>query len=387
MESQSFGTLFNSEAVNSSLATEAWLSRRKAEKIGGDALIAYERCEAGEMVEVSVGVMAELHAEEGEHDGVPYGVVWDAISSDHLAILKEDQIGACSVDGHGCGTNRHAAGLTDFLLVEAMKNQPGRIMRALTGAQAFDLRETYLAHTDSDYEIHSKLWDLLDASVEGFYWLVDVFQGMGEVIYTTSTSNEVFYYMQTFTVSDDNTVELGNDPVPVERIQRFEPLEGNGTGLRDAADTQTTQGDKEMRNPKDLDSGGCTCNKPPEEVKEEPAAAVEEVAAVEPEEDEETVTLSRADLEEYKAMAACFRKRQAEDKAALVDKILAYQSEDGLSKADLEAMKMVELETLDKAVQAVPKASPGGVFLSTDSFKDERTNMSAPVDGWTAKAN
>lgn len=104
LETQSFGTVLNTQLKGTKLHMEAWLDISKRE-LSPQVTRVFERIENAEIVEVSVGFFCELaDAEiEGTYNEETYKGVWTNIVPDHLAILEEGQIGACSVD-QGCGT-------------------------------------------------------------------------------------------------------------------------------------------------------------------------------------------------------------------------------------------------------------------------------------------
>ena len=94
------GQLFGSGlSDNNELQANLWLdsSRAPQELIDG--------FKAGTVFEVSTGLYATEEEASGTYDGKDYSVIWRNISPDHLAILQEGSIGACSVDD-GCGAMR-----------------------------------------------------------------------------------------------------------------------------------------------------------------------------------------------------------------------------------------------------------------------------------------
>lgn len=97
----SIGKVLNAKAKGRKLTMEAWIDVEKANQTEeGRNLLA--RAEAGEPVEVSTGLLVRTENEEGEYDGEPYESVWRETFPDHLAMLSEREIGACSF-AMGCG--------------------------------------------------------------------------------------------------------------------------------------------------------------------------------------------------------------------------------------------------------------------------------------------
>ena len=100
------GQLFESGlSDNNELQANLWLdsSRTPQELIDG--------FKAGTVFEVSTGLYATEEEASGTYNGKDYSVIWRNISPDHLAILQEGSIGACSIDD-GCGAMRTNASKT-----------------------------------------------------------------------------------------------------------------------------------------------------------------------------------------------------------------------------------------------------------------------------------
>lgn len=105
LERWQFGIVFNSRYEDSRLKMEAWLDPARAKSVGIDAVSVINRCQSGEMVEVSVGCYITPVPQSGTHNGQSYGVVWRDVVPDHLAMLPIEKTGACSIDA-GCGAPR-----------------------------------------------------------------------------------------------------------------------------------------------------------------------------------------------------------------------------------------------------------------------------------------
>lgn len=111
---RSFGHMQNTKADAKRLLSEAWIDIEKA-KARPDSNRVLERCLAAErgdkdakVIEVSVGAHVGLKAGAGRwDDGKAYDAEWDVILPDHLALLAEHQVGACS-RAMGCGALRAA---------------------------------------------------------------------------------------------------------------------------------------------------------------------------------------------------------------------------------------------------------------------------------------
>jgi hypothetical protein len=86
---------------------DAILDPERAALVGKKAVRLMERAEAGETVDVSVGVFVGTEDGVGEYNGKRYATTWRGIRPDHLAGLPEGVNGACSLE-MGCGLPRAA---------------------------------------------------------------------------------------------------------------------------------------------------------------------------------------------------------------------------------------------------------------------------------------
>ncbi len=105
VENFQIGTIFNAELKDDKLHVEAWLDLEKIEELGEEALSLLERVKNGEEVEVSTGYFAKSLPSEGVFNGDNYEAIQQNVKPDHLAILGEGAVGACSWDD-GCGIPR-----------------------------------------------------------------------------------------------------------------------------------------------------------------------------------------------------------------------------------------------------------------------------------------
>ena len=104
IESAVIGSFFNARMEGSALKGELWLDVAKAQQLGGDARMALNRLEAGEVMEVSIAYFCDFESAAGEYGGESYSAIQRNLRPDHVALLP-DEIGACSV-ADGCGANR-----------------------------------------------------------------------------------------------------------------------------------------------------------------------------------------------------------------------------------------------------------------------------------------
>lgn len=100
LERQGVGVLRNSE-WNGKLQHEAWFDSAKLRKVDPDV---YNLLVSGKRVEVSTGLYTNnVPAPQGSSfKGKPYDFIAKDYKPDHMAVLPQGQVGACSLDD-GCG--------------------------------------------------------------------------------------------------------------------------------------------------------------------------------------------------------------------------------------------------------------------------------------------
>ncbi len=103
LEEWAFGKLFNTRLEDNKLKTEAWIDTLAvAASDNPDIQQTVDRINNGEIVEVSTGLFATVEQLPGKFNGEAYAGIWRSVAPDHLALLAEGCIGACSVeDGAG----------------------------------------------------------------------------------------------------------------------------------------------------------------------------------------------------------------------------------------------------------------------------------------------
>jgi len=100
-----FGVTMNPQVIDDKLKLEAWIDKDRVNEAGGDFSTTFNRVQAEEDVEVSVGFFTDVEKVKGQFNGQEYGGIWRNVRPDHLAVLTEGAIGACSV-ADGCGIPR-----------------------------------------------------------------------------------------------------------------------------------------------------------------------------------------------------------------------------------------------------------------------------------------
>lgn len=105
LEAYSFGLTMNPVLQGKKLHMEAWIDVGRVEELGGEFSDTLDRIKAEEDVEVSVGFYSDIEKKKGRFNGQAYGAIWRNVKPDHLAVLEEGILGACSVED-GCGIPR-----------------------------------------------------------------------------------------------------------------------------------------------------------------------------------------------------------------------------------------------------------------------------------------
>ena len=99
LEKKSIGRVFNAGIKGKKLTMEAWIDVEKSDAIDSRLL---ERVKLDEPIEISVGVFVDTDDSEGEYKGTKFVGAWHDLIPDHLALLDEGDVGACSRE-MGCG--------------------------------------------------------------------------------------------------------------------------------------------------------------------------------------------------------------------------------------------------------------------------------------------
>lgn len=222
-----FNTSTSVEIIESKrLKLEAWIDLEKAKKTdSGTEMV--RRLEANEIVEVSVGAFVVAEEQTGVFKGKKYKAVWEEITPDHLALLSEGSVGACSVE-MGCGTPRAAtvhlvtaSGITSNVKETDVEKRSLR-------ERLKDLATLFRTDKSQDDMSDSELRRALDSALyssEAAYWGIDaVFPADNIVVYTVAPQGSVTVIQRSFTVGDDGSVKLGKERTEVEPVTRFEPV-------------------------------------------------------------------------------------------------------------------------------------------------------------------
>lgn len=232
LDSMCFGSMFNTTFEDKKLKAEVWLDKSKAESIGAGEAV--ERLSNTETVEVSVGAFVLLKKESGVANGQPYEYIWQGVIPDHLALLENGSIGACSVE-MGCGTPRlmkeGGVNVTDTNTQVSTSNTDqteSRLMKRLQKMFNWAFRSSEV----SDINLRWQLDDVLRDIEPGYMWLERIYFESKRVIFTCYTEKIYHTYQRTYELTND-IVSINDDRVEGEITSVFKPF---GSGV----DTTTT---------------------------------------------------------------------------------------------------------------------------------------------------
>lgn len=280
LEQYAIGQIFNTRLDGKKLVAEMWINNERVKELGETAERELERLQSEDsMVEVSTGLFSMLEMNPGVYNGEKYEAIWRDIVPDHLAILPEGVIGACSVE-KGCGAPRLNASkkgqkLEDLVAVRfnveapvirteksgscecadktscKCENKQGLIDtegKLVENKGVFDALRTRVKNLFkfesfrenqelvlSDDDIRIAITAAMRAADMDFFWVVAVFQGnndSGTFVYESWSDYNL--YAQDFSIKSDGTVVLSGDRVQVRPETRFVPVKveaGEGTGL------------------------------------------------------------------------------------------------------------------------------------------------------------
>lgn len=238
LESQCFGHLFNAHYRDGALRAEAWLDPELAAAVGDDAVSVIARCEAGEPVEVSVGLTARVYDESGTYDGRPYTRVWTSLVPDHFAMLRASAVGACSV-AMGCGVDTTTIyaqesppmtnpeppiDTTDTTDTTVNAASPSADFMT-TLRRLFNLGDpTTIAAELGTSDLYSRLRDAIRAIEPGYEYIHDVYPDSRTVVYLVCPRNEYIWVQRGYTVNVDDSVALSDQRTVVMPVTTFVPV-------------------------------------------------------------------------------------------------------------------------------------------------------------------
>jgi hypothetical protein len=225
---EKFGTIFNAEMKGLKLCAEAWIDPDRANKPGSIGERALERIKEGkEVLEVSVGAYIVSEDAIGTYQGKPYEGIWREIMPDHLAILAEGDIGACSVD-MGCGAMRAA---TIHIVTNdgiQMKGEPMANEKKGILAKAKEMWDALRLQTLADVtdgDIRRSIDKVLVSTEPAYLGIEDVSQQGGWVVFAATPNGAWQWFQRSFTVDDAGNVDVKDDKTEVKpSTPEWEPV-------------------------------------------------------------------------------------------------------------------------------------------------------------------
>jgi len=223
------GMVFNAGVDTKRLKMEAWLDTERIGKAPEGARL-LERIHNNETIEVSVGAYVTVAETAGSLNGKKYETIWQSITPDHLALLSENEIGACSVEA-GCGTPRIATMHTltahglEFQDEEEVREQPTfkeRLFNALsflqemTGLGDADLRTALESALNQDKPKDSPLHCMIEAVYPD------------RVVYSEygpSPTFDTHYFSISYELGESGAVKLAASRVEVRPTLSYEPVD------------------------------------------------------------------------------------------------------------------------------------------------------------------
>lgn len=204
------GRIYNAEydEDTSKLKAEIWIDISKAKKKNKDTREALKMIENSDELEVSTGyIVNDYEAVSGEFDGVEYNAIQREILPDHLALLPKE-IGACSwEDGAGVRNN------TNKGIIQKIKSK-------LFGNSSISLQQTVNVAIRNKFENVDWVNDLI----------IDTNSGVNSAVfyqYNYDEDGEIKYPSKMmkvdYSVDEDGTVTIGDDPVEVESVTTYIP--------------------------------------------------------------------------------------------------------------------------------------------------------------------
>lgn len=224
LELNAVGQVFNTRLVDNSLKAEIWIDVNKATLLGGEAYEAYQRLDAGEIVNVSTAYFCEVEQRSGTYEGRTYSGVQRAPFPDHLAILP-NMDGACNI-ADGCGAGRFNQRQEEA----RVKDQPkqglmARFKAFLSGSKGAPTVNEGESYNERRVALDNALTEVVGDRYN--FYIVDMFDDA--VIYETFSDDGMF--RRSYSLNDDLEVTLGDPEEVVQRVsyetKGAEPISAN----------------------------------------------------------------------------------------------------------------------------------------------------------------
>lgn len=250
LEDYAFGMLFNTTLDDKKLKSEIWINNVRVAGMEERFQEAVNRLKNGDdVVEVSTGLFSLLEDAKGVYDGETYDRIWRDVVPDHLAVLPDGIIGACSVED-GCGAPRlnaeYMAESSSGLRLNSvhLKDNAGcdcedpsncdchtryskrslfkALKERLKDSLTFMFRDNELGMMDGD--IREALGQALITRTS-YFWIVGVYQensSGGTFVYEDFIDYKT--YALDYQIRDDGAIILSGEPTHVRPVTQFVPV-------------------------------------------------------------------------------------------------------------------------------------------------------------------
>jgi hypothetical protein len=219
LSSWAVGQIFNATMDGVKLKAEAWIDVQRLASISPETLA---KVQAGEVIEVSVGIFSDEEEIEGYWNEEQYTAVAKNYRPDHLALLP-GEVGACSVnDGCGVRTNKQKGG-NDVEILKVLKDlsKKGLSVSPMVNEVSFSQIMEQLYSLVDGKDTDSERFYLEDVYDNYFIYRKRAIQSTnGEI----SSSEYVGLFKQNYQVGADDKIELVGDPVEVKKNVTFVTL-------------------------------------------------------------------------------------------------------------------------------------------------------------------
>lgn len=367
------GHMFNAKISKKRLKAEMWINTKKA---GKDLLKRFKE----DVVEVSTGLYAQSEETNGKYEGKTYESIWRNIVPDHLAILSEGTLGACSIED-GCGAPRLNQDIGDTTMLKDncscdAKTETrvlDKFFKSLTGwfKSKTDIKDLELTDMDRRVALEAAL---KVASPEEYAYVMAVYNNHFVYMCYKRDGGGSHVYDRGYSIVEGGAITLSQDVVEVRAETDYVPLvvkanESDQQGDIDMTPEQKQQAEKDKTTLETLTASATKARAVLKEAKIEceGMSDIEVVVAAGIAEQKATDTKALADKEAKDAAD----KAEAEEKAkhnesqkSILDFIGSAPSR---FKADLEHA----LSYTNERKSALVKALVG----KTDFTKDELTAM------------
>ncbi len=242
LETYAFGSIYNTRLEDSKLKTEAWIDIARVESLGGETESTVQRIKDGKPVEVSTGLFTGVEQTQGIYNNRAYQGIWRGVVPDHLAILSDGVLGACSIaDGCGARINSAKSNWQEYQMSEAVLKTncsgntdcgcPPKVSKISSAqgesnAPRFNA-ERFLANSIPNTLLDSDVRKLLSAAVKNAHPHYCYLLGFTteKVLYETWATNYDNYvtYQRSYSIDNQGVVTLADDISHVNIISQVVP--------------------------------------------------------------------------------------------------------------------------------------------------------------------